>query len=172
MNPFGPVFTPGKGFSAAEGFSAAQNYSASKSHSTSTSSTFRTPVKGSAMKFLNLGSTPEEPSTKASSASPVKPIGSGFSSPSRQASFRDGPPFSTDADPNVAETRFVRFGMIPLEWFKDDTLKEVLHGVGSLSFVSHSFTNLLIDWSGWSYRQLCCCSRRHPSPPQSVRSLR
>jgi hypothetical protein len=144
MNPYGPVFTPGKGFSAADGFSAAQNFSASKGfsasqgHSNSTSSTFRTPVKGSAMNFLNLGSTPEGPSTKASSASPVKPIGSGFSSPSRQTPFKDGPSFSTDVDPNVAETRFVRFGMIPVEWFQDDTLKEVLHGVGSLSFVSHS----------------------------------
>jgi hypothetical protein len=148
MNPYGPVFTPGKGFSAAEGFSAAQNFSASKGfsasqgHNTSTSSTFRTPTKGSAMNFLNLGSTPEGPFTKASSASPVKPIGSGFSSPSRQTPFKDGPPFSTDADPNVAETRFVRFGMIPDEWFKDDTLMEVLHGVcflGLLSFACFAY---------------------------------
>jgi hypothetical protein len=117
MNPSGPVFTPGMGFSASQG------------HSSSNSSAFRTPAKGSAMKFLNLGSTPDGPSTKASSLSPVKPIGSGFSSPSRQSMLKDGPPFSTDADPNIAETRFVRFGMIPTVWVEDGILIEVLHGV-------------------------------------------
>jgi hypothetical protein len=141
MNPFGPVFTPGKGFSAAEGFSAAQNFSASQGNSSLSSSAFRTPSKGSAMKFLNLGSTPEGPSTKVSSASPVKPIGSGFSSPSRQASLKDGLPFSTDVDPNNAETRFVRFGMIPHEWINDGVLTEVLHEVCSpRSYHNHTLT--------------------------------
>jgi hypothetical protein len=135
MNPFGPVFTPGKSFSAANGFTAAQNFSAPQGfsafqrHSASTSGTFRTPVKGSAMKFLNMGYTPDGPSTKASSASPVKPIGSGFSSPSPKASFKDGTLFSTEAGPNVAESPFVRFGMIPNEWIHDGVLTEVLHEV-------------------------------------------
>lgn len=84
------------------------------------------------MNLLNIGSTPDGASTKASSLSPVKPIGSGFSSPSRQPVLRDGPPFSTDTDPNVTETRFVRFGMIPAEWLEDGTLVEVLHGVSFL----------------------------------------
>jgi hypothetical protein len=60
------------------------------------------------MKFLNMGSTPEGPSPKTSSLSPVKPVVSGFSSPSRHPPLKDGPPFSTDADPNIDETHFVR----------------------------------------------------------------
>ena len=59
------------------------------------------------MNLLNIGSIPlDGASTKASSLSPVKPIGSGFSSPFCQPVLRDGPPFSTDADLNGAETRF------------------------------------------------------------------
>ncbi|KAG9666380.1 hypothetical protein KCU99_g10156, partial [Aureobasidium melanogenum] len=52
---------------------------------------------------------------ESSSVSSIKPIGSGFSSPSRQTLLKDGPAFSTDTDPNIAETLFVRFGLIPLE---------------------------------------------------------
>lgn len=49
----------------------------------STFGDFHTPSQGSAMKFLDAGSTAEGSSTKRSSLSPVKPVGSGFSSPSR-----------------------------------------------------------------------------------------
>jgi hypothetical protein len=147
MNPFGPVFTPGKSFSGSQDFGSGS------------SSTFFTPSKGSAMKFLNMGSTPEGPSSKASSLSPVKPIGSGFSSPSHQPILRDGPPFSTDADPNIIETRFVRFGMIPSEWLADGTLVEVLHGVCLPRFHHKHVLTLLTDWSCRPYRQLCACSR-------------
>lgn len=91
------------------------------------------------MKLLNIGSTPDGPSTKSSSVSPVKPIGSGFSSPSRQSLLKDGPAFSTDTDPNVAETRFVRFGLIPTEWLQEGTLQEVLEGVSSSSRLCSDF---------------------------------
>jgi len=67
------------------------------------------------MKLLNDGSVPDGSSNKASSLSPVKPIGSDLSSPSRQPVLRDGPPFSTEVGQNVTETRFVRFGMILAE---------------------------------------------------------
>jgi hypothetical protein len=160
MNPFGAVFTPGKSFSGSQDFGSGS------------SSTFFTPSKGSAMKFLNMGSTPEGPSSKASSLSPVKPIGSGFSSPSRQPVLRDGPPFSTDADPNVAESRFVRFGMIPMEWLADGTLVEVLHGVGFPRFCHNYVLTLLIDWSRRLNRQLCSFSGRYPCPRVPVCSLR
>ncbi|KAH0163502.1 hypothetical protein KCU67_g5530, partial [Aureobasidium melanogenum] len=40
------------------------------------------------MKLLKIGSTPDGPSTKSSPVSPIKPIGSGFSSPSRQTLSR------------------------------------------------------------------------------------
>ncbi|KAG9959693.1 hypothetical protein KCU61_g7226, partial [Aureobasidium melanogenum] len=73
------------------------------------------PAKGSALKLLNIGLTPDVPFTKSSSVPPIKPIGSGFSSPSRQALLKDGPAFSTDTDSNTAETRFERFGLIPTE---------------------------------------------------------
>ena len=131
MSPFGSVFTPGQSFSGFQGNSSAA------------SSTFRTPSKASAMNLLNIGSTPDGESTKASSLSPVKPIGSGFSSPSRQPVLRDGPPFSTDTDPNVAETRFVRFGNIPAQWLDDGTLIEVLHGVSFPRF----FHNYILIFS-------------------------
>jgi len=49
----------------------------------STFGDFHTPSQGSAMKFLDAGSTAEGSSTKRSSLSPFKPVGSGFSSPSR-----------------------------------------------------------------------------------------
>ncbi|KAH0330859.1 hypothetical protein KCU71_g80, partial [Aureobasidium melanogenum] len=42
----------------------------------------------------------------SSSVSPIKPIGSGFSPPSRQALPKDGPTFSTDTDSNISEPRF------------------------------------------------------------------
>ncbi|CAD0109878.1 unnamed protein product, partial [Aureobasidium uvarum] len=125
MNPAGPVFTPRKGFSG---------YHDSVS---SSSNSIYTPANGSAMKLLNIGSTPDGPSTKTSSSSPVKPIGSGFSSPSRQTSLKDGPAFSTDADPNLAETRFVRFGMIPGEWLEGSTLHEVLHATGLVGLIDN-----------------------------------
>ncbi|KAG9755621.1 hypothetical protein KCU73_g5322, partial [Aureobasidium melanogenum] len=111
LNPFGSEFTPGKGFSVAN--------DKEKDNSSSSSSTLYTPAKGSAMKLLNIGSTPDGPSTKSTSVSPIKPIGSGFSSPSRQTLLKDGPAFSTDTDPNIAETRFVRFGLIPTEWLQE-----------------------------------------------------
>lgn len=123
LNPFGSEFTPSKGFLVAN--------DKDKDNVSSSSSTLYTPAKGSAMKLLNIGSTPDGPPTKSSSVSPVKPIGSGFSSPSRQSSLKDGPVFSTDTDPNVAETRFVRFGLIPIEWYQEGTLQEVLEGVSS-----------------------------------------
>ncbi|KAH0371565.1 hypothetical protein KCU65_g1688, partial [Aureobasidium melanogenum] len=120
LNPFGSEFTPGKGFSVAN--------DKERDNASSSSSSLYTPAKGSAMKLLNIGSTPDGPSTKSSSVSPVKPIGSGFSSPSRQPLLKDGPAFSTDTDPNVAETRFVRFGLIPTDWLQEGTLQEVLEG--------------------------------------------
>ncbi|KAG9588115.1 hypothetical protein KCU77_g7467, partial [Aureobasidium melanogenum] len=120
LNPFGSEFTPGKGFSVAN--------DKERDNASSSSSTLYTPAKGSAMKLLNIGSTPDGPSTKSSSVSPIKPIGSGFSSPSRQTLLKDGPAFSTDTDPNIAETRFVRFGLIPTEWLQEGTLQEVLEG--------------------------------------------
>ena len=95
------------------------------------------------MNLLNIGSTPDEASTKASSLSPVKPIGSGFSFPPRQPVLRDGPPFSTETDPNVSETRFVRFGNIPAQWLDDGTLIEVLHGVSFPRF----FHNYILIFS-------------------------
>ena len=109
------------------------------------------------MKLLNIGSTPDGPSTKASSVSPVKPIGSGFSSPTRQPSLKDGPVFSTDTDPNIAETRFVRFGKIPAEWFEQGTLHEVLEEVSLpfLSSVFRLFTDLLSDRLDQCVRTLC-----------------
>ncbi|THZ09031.1 hypothetical protein D6C95_01406 [Aureobasidium pullulans] len=102
MSPFGNVFTPSKGAS---------------SSLASTFGDFHTPSQGSAMKFLNAGSTAEGSSTKRSSLSPVKPVGSGFSSPSRvSAPLVQGPVFSTDTDPNTSETRFVCFDLIPEQW--------------------------------------------------------
>ncbi|KAH0283302.1 hypothetical protein M436DRAFT_67749 [Aureobasidium namibiae CBS 147.97] len=97
------VFTPGQSFATFQGNSSAA------------SSTFRTPSKASVLKLLNIGPTPDGASNKASSLSPVKILGSGLSSPSRQPVLRDGPPFSTEVVPNVTETCFVRFGMIPAE---------------------------------------------------------
>ncbi|CAC9895985.1 unnamed protein product, partial [Aureobasidium pullulans] len=88
----------------------------------STYGDFHTPSQGSAMKFLNAGSTAEGSSTKRSSLSPVKPVGSGFSSPSRvSAPLVQGPVFSTDTDtdPNTSETRFVCFDLIPEQWTQD-----------------------------------------------------
>ncbi|TIA30290.1 hypothetical protein D6C78_09690 [Aureobasidium pullulans] len=79
-------------------------------------------MTGSAMKFLNAGSTAEGSSTKRSSLSPVKPVGSGFSSPSRvSAPLVQGPVFSTDTDtdPNTSETRFVCFDLIPEQWTQE-----------------------------------------------------
>lgn len=95
--------------------------------------TMYTPIKGSAMKLLNIGSTPDGPPTKASSSSPIKPIGSGSSIPSSQSLLKDGFPFSTDADPNHAQTRFVLFGMIRAEWLEGSILHEVLHAVSFLN---------------------------------------
>ncbi|THW37194.1 hypothetical protein D6D21_08372 [Aureobasidium pullulans] len=74
------------------------------------------------MEFLNTGSTAEGSSTKRSSLSPVKPVGSGFSSPSRvSAPLVQGPVFSTDTDtdPNTSETRFVCFDLIPEQWTQE-----------------------------------------------------
>ncbi|THZ46041.1 hypothetical protein D6C87_02444 [Aureobasidium pullulans] len=88
----------------------------------STFGDFHTPSQDSALKFLNAGSTAEGSSTKRSSLSPVKPVGSGFSSPSRvSAPLVQGPVFSTDTDtdPNTSETRFVCFDLIPEQWTQD-----------------------------------------------------
>ncbi|THY97993.1 hypothetical protein D6C92_03106 [Aureobasidium pullulans] len=88
----------------------------------STFGDFHTPSQGSAMKFLNAGSTAEGSSTKRSSLSPVKPVGSGFSSPSRvSAPLVQGHVFSTDTDtdPNTSETRFVCFDLIPEQWTQE-----------------------------------------------------
>ncbi|KAI5208502.1 hypothetical protein E4T39_01388 [Aureobasidium subglaciale] len=115
--PVQSVFTPTKAF----GTSQASNSSPLNS--------FYTPGQGSAMKLLNLGSTPEGPSTK-SSLSSVKPIGSCSSSPSRHSSLMNGPLFTTDAHPHLAETRFVRFGLIPREWYENGLLREVLVETG------------------------------------------
>lgn len=60
------------------------------------------------MKPLDIGSTPDGLSTKSSSVSTVKPIGSGFSSPFRQPLLKDGSAFSTDTSSHVAETLYVR----------------------------------------------------------------
>ncbi|KAG9606307.1 hypothetical protein KCU77_g196, partial [Aureobasidium melanogenum] len=76
------------------------------------------PAKGSAMELLNIDSTPDGPSTKSSSASPIKPVGSDFSSPSRQALLKDGPAFSIDTDPNIAESGFVLSAWFPLNGFR------------------------------------------------------
>ncbi|THX03704.1 hypothetical protein D6D13_07529 [Aureobasidium pullulans] len=81
----------------------------------STFGDFHTPSQGSAMKFLNASSTAEGSSTKRSSLSPVRPVGSGFSSPSRvSAPLVQGPVFSTDTDtdPNTSETRFSAEGCV------------------------------------------------------------
>ncbi|KAL2031005.1 hypothetical protein VTO58DRAFT_108360 [Aureobasidium pullulans] len=94
---------------------------ASGSHA-STFGDFHTPSQGSAVKFLNAGSAAEGSSTKRSSLSPVKPVGSGFSSPSRvSAPLLQGPVFSTgtDTDPNTSETRFVCFDLILEQWTQD-----------------------------------------------------
>ncbi|THZ82402.1 hypothetical protein D6C84_05796 [Aureobasidium pullulans] len=75
-----------------------------------------------AMKFSNAGSTAEGSSTKRSPLSPVKPVGSGFPSPSRvSAPLVQGPVFSTDTDtdPNTSETRFVCFDLIPEQWTQE-----------------------------------------------------
>ncbi|THV90364.1 hypothetical protein D6D26_09447 [Aureobasidium pullulans] len=88
----------------------------------STFGDFHTPSQGSAMKFLDAGSTAEGSSTKRSSLSPVKPVGFGFSAPSRvSAPLVQGPVFSTDTDtdPNTSETRFVCFDLIPEQWTQD-----------------------------------------------------
>ncbi|KAG9761005.1 hypothetical protein KCU73_g2607, partial [Aureobasidium melanogenum] len=63
-------------------------------------------ARGSAMKLLKIGSTPDGPSTTSSSVSPIKPICFGFSSPSRQTLLKDGPAFRTDTNLNIAGTRF------------------------------------------------------------------
>ncbi|KAH0280456.1 hypothetical protein KCU91_g1020, partial [Aureobasidium melanogenum] len=93
------------------------------------------PAKGSAMNLSNIGSTPDGPSTKSSSVSPIRPIGSGSSSPSHQALLKDGPAFSTDTDPNIAETRFVRFGLIPTEWLQEGILQEDLEGTDLIGLI-------------------------------------
>ena len=93
------------------------------------------------MKFLNAGSTAEGSSTKRSSLSPVKPVGSGFSSPSRvSAPLVQGPVFSTDTDtdPNTSETRFVCFDLIPEQWTQNSADGCVLNR--ALEYVSSSFS--------------------------------
>ena len=124
MSPFGNVFNPSKGAS---------------SSLASTLGDFHTPSQGSAMKFLNAGSTAEGSSTKRSSLSPVKPVGSGFSSPSRvSAPLVQGPVFSTDTDPNTSETRFVCFDLIPEQWTQNSADGCVLNR--ALEYVSSSFS--------------------------------
>ncbi|THX31217.1 hypothetical protein D6D10_08429 [Aureobasidium pullulans] len=118
----------------------------------STFGDFHTPSQGSAMKFLNPGSTVEGSSTKRSSLSPVKPVGSGFSSPSRvSAPLVQGPVFSTDTDtdPNTSETRFVCFDLIPEQWTQESaegcelnraleyTLFETVLTTVAFNFISH-----------------------------------
>ncbi|THV74928.1 hypothetical protein D6D28_02197 [Aureobasidium pullulans] len=128
----------------------------------STFGDFHTPSQGSAMKFLNAGSTAEGSSTKRSSLSPVKPVGSGFSSPSRvSAPLVQGPVFSTDTDtdPNTSETRFVCFDLIPEQWTQESAEGYVLNraleytgliglidtAVGSPSEVP-GFVNIFCRW--------------------------
>ncbi|KAG9711216.1 hypothetical protein KCU77_g137, partial [Aureobasidium melanogenum] len=99
------------------------------------SSSSSAPAKGRAMKLLNIGSTPDGPFTKSSSVPPIKPIGSGFSSPSCQALLKDGPAFSTETDSNIAETRFVRFGLIPAARLQEGTLQEDLEGTDLVGLI-------------------------------------
>ncbi|THW87644.1 hypothetical protein D6D15_06524 [Aureobasidium pullulans] len=121
----------------------------------STFGDFHTPSQGSAMKFLNAGSTAEGSSTKRSSLSPVKPVGSGFSSPSR------GPVFSTDTDtdPNTSETRFVCFDLIPEQWTQESAegcvLNRALEYTGLIGLVDTAvgspsevpgFVNIFCRW--------------------------
>ncbi|THV85018.1 hypothetical protein D6D29_02696 [Aureobasidium pullulans] len=110
---------------------------------------------GSAMEFLNAGSTAEGSSTKRSSLSPVKPVGSGFSLPSR------GPVFSTDTDtdPNTLETRFVCFDLIPGQWTQESAegcvLNRALEYTGLIGLVDTAvgspsevpgFVNIFCRW--------------------------
>ncbi|THY37780.1 hypothetical protein D6C98_10605 [Aureobasidium pullulans] len=120
----------------------------------STFGDFHTPSQGSAMKFLNAGSTAEGSSTKRSSLSPVKPVGSGFSSPSRvSAPLVQGPVFSTDTDtdPNTSETRFVCFDLIPEQWTQESAegctglIGLIDTAVGSPSEVP-GFVNIFCRW--------------------------
>ncbi|THX24003.1 hypothetical protein D6D11_10491 [Aureobasidium pullulans] len=99
----------------------ATSHGASGSHA-STFGDLHTSSQGSTVKFLNAGSTAEGSSTKRSSLPPVKPVGSGFSSPSRvSAPLVQGPVFSTDTDtdPNTSETRLVCFDLIPEQWTQE-----------------------------------------------------
>ncbi|THW08840.1 hypothetical protein D6D24_08876 [Aureobasidium pullulans] len=111
----------------------------------STFGDFHTPSQGSAMKFLNAGSTAEGSSTKRSSLSPVKPVGSGFSSPSRvSAPLVQGLVFSTDThtDPNTSETRFVCFDLIPEQWTQDSAegcvLNRALEYTGLIGLIDNA----------------------------------
>ena len=117
---------------------------------------------GSAMEFLNAGSTAEGSSTKRSSLSPVKPVGSGFSSPSRvSAPLVQGPVFSTDTDtdPNTSETRFVCFDLIPEQWTQESAegcvLNRALEYVSSSLSACRILSDFLTDWSDRIDRQCC-----------------
>ncbi|TIA07080.1 hypothetical protein D6C81_09635 [Aureobasidium pullulans] len=100
---------------------------------------------GSAMEFLNAGSTAEGSSTKRSSLSPVKPVGSGFSLPSRvSAPLVQSPVFSTDTDtdPNTSETRFVCFDLIPEQWTQESAegcvLNRALEYTGLIGLIDNA----------------------------------
>ncbi|THZ58946.1 hypothetical protein D6C86_06011 [Aureobasidium pullulans] len=128
----------------------------------STFGDFHTPSQDSALKFLNAGSTAEGSSTKRSSLSPVKPVGSGFSSPSRvSAPLVQGPVFSTDTDtdPNTSETRFVCFDLIPEQWTQDSAegcvLNRALEYTGLIGLIDTAvgspsgvpgFVNIFYRW--------------------------
>ncbi|THY35180.1 hypothetical protein D6C99_10299 [Aureobasidium pullulans] len=114
------------------------------------------------MEFLNAGSTAEGSSTKRSSLSPVKPVGSGFSSPSRvSAPLVQGPVFSTDTDtdPNTSETRFVCFDLIPEQWTQESAegcvLNRALEYTGLIGLIDNAvgspsevpgFVNIFCRW--------------------------
>ncbi|TIA51404.1 hypothetical protein D6C77_08871 [Aureobasidium pullulans] len=118
---------------------------------------------GSAMEFLNAGSTAEGSSTKRSSLSPVKPVGSGFSLPSRvSAPLVQSPVFSTDTDtdPNTSETRFVCFDLIPEQWTQESAegcvLNRALEYTGLIGLIDNAvgspsevpgFVNIFCRWS-------------------------
>ncbi|THX21708.1 hypothetical protein D6D12_09817 [Aureobasidium pullulans] len=139
----------------------APSLGASGSHA-STFGDLHTSSQGSTVKFLNAGSTAEGSSTKRSSLPPVKPVGSGFSSPSRvSAPLVQGPVFSTDTDtdPNTSETRLVCFDLIPEQWTQESAegcvLNRALEYTGLIGLIDTAvgspsevpgFVNIFCRW--------------------------
>lgn len=80
------------------------------------------------MTFLNMDSTPDNPAGQSSAIQRVLPIGTA-SARSNSSVLSEGPPFTTDMDGDLVQTRFVRFGGIPIDWIRQGRLEQALANV-------------------------------------------